>query len=230
MSTDQQGATPELVALRQEMLSYDSCLISDACERLGLNPGLTGIERRSTQKRTFGPVVTVRLVTHDGTVAKRHLGSAAVDAAVPGDVIVIEHLSRADCAGWGGLLSTAAKAKGVAGIVIDGLARDIDESEDLGMPVYARGVTPVTARNRVSEVSTNEPVTIGGIKVSPGDYVLADGSGVAFIPRDRLVDVVDTARKLIAAENGIRAMLERGIPISVAMNETYETLLGTAKK
>ena len=225
-----QDPTAEAIALRQEMLTYDSCLISDALERLGLPQGVTGISRRATAKRVFGPVVTVRLLPHDGSVAKRHLGTAAVDAARSGDIIVIEHTSRNDCAGWGGLLSTAAKAKGVAGIVVDGLVRDIDESEDLGMPVFARNVTPVTARNRVSEVSTNEPVVIGGITVDPGDYALADGSGVAFIPKDRLKDVVETARGLLAVENGIRAALERGVPISAAMNETYETLVGTAKK
>lgn len=220
----------EAIALRQEMLTYDSCLISDALERLGLPQGVTGISRQATGKRVFGPVVTVRLQPYDGTVAKRHLGTAAIDAAAAGDIIVIEHTSRADCAGWGGLLSTAAKAKGVAGVVVDGLVRDIDESEDLGMPVFARNVTPVTARNRVSEVSTNEPVTIGGITVNPGDYALADGSGVAFVPKDRLMDVVKTARGLLSVENGIRAALERGISISSAMNETYETLVGTSRK
>lgn len=221
-----QGATPETVALRQEMLGYDSCLVSDALERLGLPPGVTGIERRSTAHRVFGPVVTVRLAAHDGSVAKRHLGTAAVDAARPGDVILVEHRSRADCAGWGGLLSTAARAKGVGGVVVDGLVRDVDECEQLGLPVFARGVTPVTARNRVSEVFTNEPVIIGGVSVRPGDYVIADGSGVAFVPSDRLEAVVETARALIRVENGIRAALERRTPISAAMNETYERLVG----
>jgi regulator of RNase E activity RraA len=224
------AVTADTIALRQEMLTYDSCLISDALERLKLSPGVTGIERKATHKRIFGRVVTVRLVAHDGSIAKRHLGTAAIDAANTGDVIVVEHSSRADCAGWGGLLSTAAKAKGVSGIVVDGLARDIDESDDLGMPVFARGVTPVTARNRVSEISTNEPVVIGGVAVHPGDYVLADGSGVAFIPVDRLMDVVHTARQLLIVENGIRAALEQGVAISAAMNETYETLVGSGQK
>lgn len=213
------------IALRQEMLSFDSCLISDALERLGLPQGIAGINRQATGKRIFGAAVTVTLAQHDGTVAKRHLGSAAIDVAQTGDVIVIQHSARDDCAGWGGLLSTAARAKGIAGVVVDGLVRDIDESEELGLPVFARGVTPVTARNRVSEVATNEPVSIGGITVMPGDYVLADGSGVAIIPRDRLDEVVEAARSMLAVENGIRAALARGVPISQAMNETYETLL-----
>lgn len=217
--------TAQDIALRQEFLTFDSCLISDALERLGLPMGVTGINRQATGKRVFGPAVTVTLQPFGGTIHKRHLGTAAVDLGQPGDIIVIQHTSRNDCAGWGGLLSTAAKAKGIGGVVVDGLVRDIDESDDLGLPVFARGVTPVTARNRVSETATNEPVVIGGVTVSPGDYVLADGSGVAFIPRDRLLKVVQTARDMLAVENGIRAALARGIPISQAMNETYETLL-----
>ncbi|ODT67082.1 MAG: hypothetical protein ABS75_26000 [Pelagibacterium sp. SCN 63-23] len=207
------------------MLSFDSCLVSDALERLGLQQGIAGIIRQSTGKRIFGAAVTVTLARSDGTVHKRHLGTTAIDLAQTGDVIVVQHTARDDCAGWGGLLSTAARAKGIAGVVVDGLVRDIDESEELGLPVFSRGVTPVTARNRVSETATNEPVTIGGVMVMPGDYVLADGSGVAVIPHDRLDEVVATARSMLAVENGIRAALARGVPISQAMNETYETLL-----
>lgn len=221
----QDTMTAQDIALRQEFLSFDTCLVSDALERLGLPHGITRINRQATGKRVFGPAVTVTLQPYDGTIHKRHLGTAAVDAARPGDIIVVQHISSDDCAGWGGLLSTAARAAGIAGVVVDGLVRDIDESEDLGMPVFARGVTPVTARNRVSETATNEPVLIGGVKVNPGDYVMADGSGVTIIPRDRLQDVAEAARSMLAVENGIRAALARGIPISKAMNETYETLL-----
>lgn len=217
--------TAQDIALRQEFLMFDSCLVSDALERMGLPHGVGGINRQATGKRVFGRAVTLTLERFDGTIHKRHLGTAAIDLAQPGDVIVVQHLSRDDCAGWGGLLSTAAKAVGVAGVVVDGLVRDIDESEDLGLPVFARGVTPVTARNRVSEIATNEPVVIGGVTVNPGDFVLADGSGVAVIPSARLHEVAETARSMLAVENGIRAALARGIQISVAMNETYETLL-----
>lgn len=213
------------ISLRQEMLTYDSCLVSDALERLGLPRGITGISRQSTRKRVFGPAVTVTLREHDGSIAKRHLGTSAIDAANPADVVVVEHKSRSDCAGWGGLLCTAARAKGISGIVVEGLARDIDEAEDLDMPVFSRGVTPVTARGRVSEVATNDPVRIGDVEVIPGDYVLADGSGVAIIPRARLLEVVEVARDLIAAENQIRAALAQGIPISQAMDQKYETML-----
>lgn len=215
----------EIETVRTEILGYDSCLVSDALETLGLPAGIKGIARQTTQKRIFGSAITVRLEAFRGDVPKRHLGTAAIDSATPGDVIVVEHQSRSDCAGWGGLLSTAALAKQVSGVVVDGMARDIDESEDLGFPVFARGATPVTARNKVVETSTNQAISLAGVPVKPGDFVLADGSGVAVIPRNRLNEVLEVARRMLALENGIRAALHQGKPISLAMNESYEKAL-----
>ncbi|MES2291109.1 MAG: RraA family protein [Pseudomonadota bacterium] len=215
--------------LRDEMLSYDSCLVSDALEKLGLPLGIAGLKRLATSERIFGQAVTVRLVLFDGNVAKKHLGTAAIEVGAPGDVIVVEHQSRPDCAGWGGLLSTAAAAKGISGVVVDGMARDIDESEQLGFPVFARGGTPVTARGKVAELATNIPVDLAGVTVNPGDYVIADGSGVAVIPHDRLDEVLVEARAMIAFEDGIRAQLLEGVSIGSAMNASYETLLNTKK-
>lgn len=215
-------------ALRAEMLSYDTCLISDVLEKLELPKGIAGLPRLATARRIFGRAVTVRLVPFSGDIPKRHLGTAAIEAASPGDVIVVEHQSRNDCAGWGGLLSTAASAKGISGVVVDGLARDIDECADLDFPTFARAATPVTARGKVVELATNVPIDLAGVSVHPGDYVMADGSGVAVIPQDHLEDVLSEARAMMAYENGIRAQLDQGISIGSAMDSSYENLL-TAK-
>ena len=117
-----------------------------------------------------------------------------------GDVIVIEQKSGIDAAGWGGILSIGAKTKGVSGVIVDGPARDIDEATDLGFPVYARSVTARTARGRIIEVSTGQPVTIGDVTVTDGDYVLADGSAVTFIPAAQIEQVIAEAEKLAARE------------------------------
>lgn len=214
--------TPEL---RKEILSYDSCVVSDALERLDLPPGVTGIRRQATNERIFGAAVTVRLGLFAGNVPKKHLGTTAISVARPGDVIVVEHRSRSDCAGWGGLLSTAASQKGIGGVVVDGMVRDVDESEQLEFPVFARGATPVTARNRVVELATNVPIEVGNTEVEPGDFILADGSGVAVIPRGRLGEVLEVVREMIAFEDSIRARLAQGVEIGDAMDRKYETLL-----
>lgn len=216
--------------LRAEMLGYDTCLISDALEKLALPIGVGAIRRLTTTRRIFGRAVTLKLEAFRGDVPKRHLGTAAIEAAKPGEIILVQHQARADCAGWGGLLSTAALAKGISGVVVDGLVRDVDESESLGLPVFARGATPVTARNKVVETATNVAIDFAGIAVAPGDFILADGSGVVAIQSARIGEVVQAARDMLALENGIRAALARGRSIGEAMSESYERAVGVPKK
>ncbi|MFC3229184.1 RraA family protein [Marinibaculum pumilum] len=213
--------------LRREMLAYDTCLVSDALEKLGLPHGIQEIQRLTTRRRIFGRCVTVQIDRFSGDVPKRHLGANAVEAAAPGDIIVMSHRSRDDCACWGGLLSTSASLARVGGVIVDGRVRDIDESEDLALPVFARGATPVTARSRVMETATNEPIEVGHATVRPGDYVLADGSGIAFIPADRFDELLAVARELHAFEEGVRDALFAGRSIGEVMNQNYETLLKT---
>ena len=141
--------------------------------------------------RIAGRAVTVRLKTKGpGETSAVHLCTRAVVAADPGDIIVIDHRTRADAAGWGGILSTAAKTKGVAGVIIDGASRDVDEAQGLGLPLFARSRTPLTARNRIIEESTNEPIEIASVAVRPGDYIIADNSGIVVIPSDRVEEVI----------------------------------------
>jgi regulator of RNase E activity RraA len=123
--------TDELTA---RLAKLDTCAVSDALDRLGLAGTVTGIRPLSLPVRIAGRVVTVRLKPKEDEVSTRHLGTAAIVAATPGDVIVIDHQGRGDAAGWGGILSTAAKVRGVAGVVVDGACRDIDESRDVGFP------------------------------------------------------------------------------------------------
>jgi regulator of RNase E activity RraA len=166
--------------------------------------------------------LTVRLEEANGRMAERHLCTAAIEAALPGEVIVVEHRSRSDCAGWGGILSRAAGMKKIAGVIVDGICRDIDESRELEFPVFGRGVLPVTARGRVIETAFNAPVNIGPITVRPGDWVIADGSGVVFIAAENLKAVVEQAEKLAQREAQLVADIESGTPVSQVMSRTYE--------
>ena len=200
----------------------DTCIVSDALDKLGFTGVVPGLARLSTDSKITGPVVTVRLEAANGQTADRHLCTAAIEAARPGEIIVVEHRSRADCAGWGGILSRAAGMRKIAGVIVDGICRDIDESRELGFPVFGRGVLPVTARGRVIETEFNTPVTIGSITVRPGDWVIADGSGVVFITAENLQAVVEQAEKLFARETELVADIESGTPVSQVMSRTYE--------
>ena len=127
----------------------DSCAVSDALDKLGLQGSVTGIERFSTDRRITGQVLTVKLDRAEGRTNTKHLCTTAIDAAKPGDIIVVEQRTGLDAASWGGNLSIGAQVRGVAGVIVEGPARDIDDSRKLDFPVFARTHTPFTARQGV---------------------------------------------------------------------------------
>lgn len=203
----------------------DSCAVSDALDRLGLKGCVTGIQRLSTDHRIAGRVLTVKLEAAEGRSNKRHLCAAAIEAATPGNVIVVEQRSGIDAASWGGNLSAGAQVRGVAGVIVEGPARDIDESRQIGFPVFARSATARTARGRIIETATNEPITVGDVSVSPGGYVVADASGVVFIAQAEIQSVLDAAESIAEREAAMAAALREGKPIGEVMGESYEQML-----
>lgn len=214
--------------LTERLKNIDCCAVSDALDALGLKPAVEGLPPLSVRRRMAGRAVTVRLdTTPPEGGSKRHLGTMAVETAGPGNVIVVEHQSRQDCAGWGGVLATGAKLKDIEGVVIDGAARDIDEAIELDFPIYGQKAIAVTARGRVYETDFNTAIDVCGVTVEPGDYVIADSSGVAFIPADRAEEVIAKAEMVAKKEQLMVAELKKGLPITEVMGLNYEQMLGT---
>jgi len=203
----------------------DSCAISDALDKLGLPGSVTGIHRYSTDARIAGRVLTVKLDRAEGRTSTRHLCTAAIEAATPGDIIVVEQSTGLDAASWGGNLALGAKMRGVAGVIVEGPARDIDDCRKLDFPVFARSHTARTARGRIVEVSTGEPIQVGDVTVTPGDYAVADGSAVVFIAQHEIARVLDTAEAIATREEAMAQALREGTPISKVMGANYETML-----
>lgn len=204
----------------------DSCAISDALDKLALPASVSGIHRFATERRIAGRVITVTLAAAAGRPAtSRHLCTAAIEAAQPGDIIVVEQRTGLDAASWGGNLSIGAQVRGVAGVIVEGPVRDVDDSRRLDFAVFARTHTARTARGRIIEVATNEPITVGEVIVSPGDYVVADGSGVAFIPQSEVARVLEAAESIVAREEAMAAAIRAGTPISQVMGANYEQML-----
>jgi regulator of RNase E activity RraA len=203
----------------------DSCAVSDALDKLGLRGSVTGIERWSTDRRIAGRILTVKLEAAAGRTNTRHLCTAAIEAASRGDIIVVEQRSGLDAASWGGNLSIGALAKGVTGVIVEGPVRDIDDSRRLEFPVFARSHTARTARGRIVETATNEPIIVGDITVIPGDYVVADGSAVVFISQAAAEHVVETAESIMAREEAMAQALREGVPIGQVMGANYEHML-----
>lgn len=207
------------------LTALDTPTLSDALDALGLTGAVTGIAALTVKRRIAGPVRTVKLGAPMAGLPKRHLGAGAIMAASAGDIVVVEHRGRTDVSGWGGLLSRGAIARGVAGVIVDGAVRDVDEATEIGFPVYARAGVPVTARGRVAEHAFDTAVTFAGVAVAPGDWVLADASGVVFVPAARLGEVLAVAERIFAREQLMAADIAAGRPIGEVMGADYEDML-----
>jgi 4-hydroxy-4-methyl-2-oxoglutarate aldolase len=213
-------------AVTDRLKRLDCCAVSDALDKLKLGGVVSGLPQLSGSGRIAGRVVTMKLGT--GTPPPgpvRHLGTTAIEAAKAGEVIVVEQRSGVEAGSWGGILTLGAKLRGVAGVIADGPVRDIDEAKGLDFPVFARACTARTARGRVVEMATNGPVEIGTVKVNPGDYVLADGSGVVFIKPEDIDRVLEAAESIAAREAAMAQALRAGRPITEVMGANYENML-----
>jgi 4-hydroxy-4-methyl-2-oxoglutarate aldolase len=209
----------------------DTCAVSDALDRLALRGATFGVRPLWSCPRIVGRAVTLKIKPAGLEKPKQHLGTAAIEAACPGDVIVIDSGGRPDTSAWGGLLSLAAKTKGLSGVVIDGACRDIDESRDVGFPVYARAVLPMTARGRVMQDSFNQEIQFAGVQVHPGDLVIADGSGVVFIPREKEQEVIQEAEAVARQEARMAQGIRQGLSVVEVLEKLgYESMLDQGKK
>jgi 4-hydroxy-4-methyl-2-oxoglutarate aldolase len=134
----------------------------------------------------------------------------AVDSILPGEVVVVATGESKRNAPWGELLSTAAKARGARGAIIDGLIRDAQKILSLGFPVFAAGFKPVDSKGRGAVVDYNIPVECGGVLVEPGDLIVGDFDGVVAIPAMVVDEVVRLATDKASRENTTRAELMAG--------------------
>lgn len=214
------------MSTHDKLVALDTCTVSDALDSLGLQGAALGLHAVAGERRIAGEAVTVDLIEADSTTTSpRHLCTAAVDASGPDKVIVVAHHGRTHVAGWGGVLSAGAVARGAEGVIVDGAVRDLDEARQFGLTLYAATAVPVTARKRIVERDWNITVEIAGVRVDPGDYVLADGSGVVFIPRDRLDEILSIAETIAAKEAQMLARVRAGEPVATVMSANYETML-----
>ena len=206
--------------------ALDICDLSDAIDALGLEPAVTGLIQASAGKPIAGRAVTVKLIAGNAPGgSKRHLCTTAVEEAGPDNVIVIEQRSGIDAAAWGGILSRAAQVRGIAGTVVDGPTRDIEESDRTGYTVYARTLTCRTARGRIHEAESGAPVAFGDLIVHPGDYLAMDRSGCVVIPAERIGDVLARAEQIRDKSDDMAAAVYRGVPVSKVMGGDYEKML-----
>jgi 4-hydroxy-4-methyl-2-oxoglutarate aldolase len=183
-------------------------VISDAMDELGIALGVVGA---SVLKPTIpgttmvGPALTLRNVLQraDPLAGARnsvnHMAEfEAHNLASPGDVLVIQGV--ANMSNMGGISAQTGKRQGEAGAIVMGGIRDIAHSRMVGYPLWSSEVSPVTGKWRLETVEINGSVQIGEVRVEPGDLVVADDTGVCFIPRDRILKVLELAEEKAKAE------------------------------
>lgn len=204
----------------------DCCAVSDARDKLGIAGVVSGIPQQSGIACVAGLVITVKLEPGaSASTPARHLGSAAVELGSPDHVIAVEQHTGIEAGSWGGLLTLGAKVKGIAGVLADGPVRDIDEARKYGFPIFSATLTSLTARGRIHEGATNVPVTMWGVGVSPGDFVIADRSAVIFIAASDIDRTLDEAEVIAEREMHMAKAILGGLPISQVMGGQYENML-----
>ena len=205
----------ETIALLQ---SLNTPTLSNALEDLGLDAVIEGLLPAGTGLRCVGRAVTVREVTgpRGAYPAADFKVGEMIDAAGAGDVIVVAN-DGAPISTWGGTASYAAHLKGIAGLVVDGGIRDREEICEIGFPAFARHMIPTTGKTRIRVEAIGEPITCGGVRVHPGDVIIADGTGIVCIPAARAREVAEMATRYAADDAQAMRELEQGLSFREAM-------------
>ena len=206
------AAQPSADPLMEGFRMVEVASVADATEQLYGERSYLAHDMRPVFKTKFaGPAVTVLLKKEehkDGAKASQGMLDA-IDAAAPGSVYVMVVENGLDYAGIGGLMSTAMKYRGFAGAVIDGSVRDTPQIAKLQFPVFSRGIAPSTTINHYRFAGANVPVTCAGVKINPGDIIVADEDGVAVVQRARAAEILKKAQALDDTEHQMLPFIEK---------------------
>jgi 4-hydroxy-4-methyl-2-oxoglutarate aldolase len=195
--------------------------VSDAMDELGIVGAVPAAVLRpnDAKARVVGRALTVRNIAASAPVPDKvkagvsGLGEIeAHNLAEPGDVLVVQGVDQVS--NLGGMSATIGHRQGEIGAIVDGGARDVDHSRAIGLPVWSKSVSPITGKWRVETVAINKPVAICGVTVNPGDVVLADETGICFVPRERAGEVLQRAQRNAAAEKLRDERIASGVPIA----------------
>jgi 4-hydroxy-4-methyl-2-oxoglutarate aldolase len=204
------------------LAGMDTTTVSDALDKLGIHGQCLGIGPMDPKFRLAGPAFTVRYVPcgiHGGTVGDY------IDDLPEGTVVALDNQGRMDATVWGDILTIVASRKRLGGTVIDGVCRDAPRSIELGYPIFARSSYMRTGKDRVAVDAVQASISIGGVRVNPGDFLLGDRDGVIAVPKERIEQVADVAVQIEQAEDRIRAAVERGDRLDLARtSQGYHSL------
>lgn len=204
----------------QRLAELDTNTVSNALDVLQLPGAVVGIRPLWDCPTVVGRASTVKLAPKTDAAPGVHLISPVIDAITGDDrvLVIAGGIDGVSC--WGDIIANAAVAKSIRGAVIDGFSRDIDGSASIGFPVYGRGVTMVSARNRVVQVGAGVTISVGGVDVSENDFVIADRCGSVFIPVAVIEQVLDLGERIAAREAGMVDAVRSGRSVADVMHDS----------
>jgi regulator of RNase E activity RraA len=203
----------------ERLARLDTTTVSDALDFLALPGATVGLRPLWSCSRIVGRASTVQLGPKTGSTPTVHLISPVIAAIDTDDRILVIAGGMDGISCWGDILANAAKVKGVRGTVIDGFSRDIEANEEIGYPVYGRGATMVSARNRVVQLDAGQPIQVAGVTVSEGDFVIADRCGTVFVPAQRIAEVLDLAERIARRQDGMVQAVRSGRSVEAVMHD-----------
>lgn len=210
---DRYLALPDLTTTVSDML--DGWGIHGVVAASHIKPLLPG-------KKIVGTAVTLRSMPERKTATQGVIDKEPIKMSTreiyylsePGDVLVADFGGNLDVSNMGGQSALVAKTSGFVGAIVNGAIRDLPAIREIDYPVWAAGVTPITGKFRMEATEINGPVRLHDIVVYPGDLVVADDSGICVVPQERIVQLIDEAERVGAAEDKMRELITSKAPIS----------------
>ncbi|WP_407324424.1 RraA family protein [Acinetobacter pittii] len=203
----------------ERLAALDTTTVSDALDFLGLPGATVGITPLWACSKVVGRASTVQLGPKKEAAPTVHLISPVIASINTNDrvLMIAGGIDGISC--WGDILANAAKQKNIQATLIDGFSRDIEANEDINYPVYGRGVTMISARNRVIQYDSGKPIQFAGVNVNEDDYVIADRCGVVIIALDQIDVVLELAERIKARQDGMVEAVKTGRSVEDVMHD-----------
>ncbi|MCU1756735.1 RraA family protein [Pseudomonas helleri] len=208
------------LCLLDRLAALDTNTVSDALDFLGLKGATAGLRPLWNCPKIVGRASTVLLGPKGDNLPTVHLITPVVERIDSDDrvLVIAGGLEGISC--WGDTLANAAVSKRVRGTVIDGFSRDIDGNASIGYPVFGRGVTMISARNRVVQIDSAVTITVAGVEVSEDDYVIADNCGTVFVPQAAIEQVVTIGERITRRQNAMVDAIRAGRSVAEVMHDS----------
>ena len=213
--------------LVSQLLAVSTPNVSDALDRLGIEGAPQGILPIYPCAKIAGPAATLKVVPFGQAEESIVLGTLrAIVKGGAGSILVVDGSENPHINSFGGVAGATAKHNGLVGCVSDAVVRDVDEYKVYGMPVYCKGIAQQSVRGRSACAGYGMEIRLGGVRVRPGDYILADDNGTVVIPHERVAEVITFAQKVRATEERVIAEIRAGAdPIEAHQRVNYDNML-----